>query len=162
MWRKSRAADATWYSQMVAELASEMARCDERAAAIVNGASPAVYAENANFGAFQVESMTGTGTSWTLVDADMVAGLVRDQPDLLPQVSPKPDKAERWARRKITAAVTQSVLMGESVQAAAGRLAAIVEMDERAAVRAARTALMCAENAGRVSSYERVVLDHFG
>ena len=30
-----------------------------------------------------------------------MAGLVRDQPDLLPQVSPEPSKAEAWARRYI-------------------------------------------------------------
>lgn len=154
-WRRGRAADATWYAQMVDQLAQDMARCDERAAAIVNGAGPAVYAENANFGAFQVERAAGVDTSWTLVDADTVAALVRDQPDLLPQVSPRPSKAEAWARRKITSAITQSVLVGDSVPATARRLRSVVDMGERAATRAARTALTGAENAGRVSSYER-------
>lgn len=154
-WRRGRAADATWYAQMVGQLAQDMARCDERAAAIVNGASPAVYAENANFGAFQVERVAGVDTSWTLVDADTVAALVRDQPDLLPQVSPRPSKAEAWARRKITSAITQSVLVGDSVPATARRLRSVVDMGERAATRAARTALTGVENAGRVSSYER-------
>lgn len=154
-WRRGRAADATWYAQMVGQLAQDMARCDERAAAIVNGAGPAVYAENANFGAFQVERAAGVDTSWTLVDADAVAALVRDQPDLLPQVSPKHSKAEAWARRKITSAITQSVLVGDSVPATARRLRSVVDMGERAATRAARTALTGAENAGRVSSYER-------
>lgn len=154
-WRRGRAADATWYAQMVAELAREMGLCDEQAAAIVNGASPAVYAENANFGAFQVEQAADVDTSWTLVDADTVAGLVRDHPDLLPRVSPEPSKTEAWARKKITSAITQSVLMGESVPAASRRLRSVVDMDERAATRAARTALTGAENAGRVSSYDR-------
>ena len=154
-WRKSRAADATWYRQMVAELAREMGLCDERAASIVNGAAPKVFADNANFGAFQVEQAAKVDTSWTLVDADTVAVLVRDHPDLLPQVSPKPSKAEAWARKKITSAITQSVLVGDSVPAASRRLRSVVDMDERAATRAARTALTGAENAGRVSSYDR-------
>lgn len=154
-WRRGRAADATWYAQMVDQLARDMARCDERAAAIVNGAGPAVYAENANFGAFQVERAAGVDTSWTLVDADTVAALVHDRPDLLPQASPRPSKAEAWARRKITSAITQSVLVGDSVPATARRLRSVVDMGERAATRAARTALTGAENAGRVSSYER-------
>lgn len=154
-WRRGRAADATWYAQMVDQLARQMAECDRQAAAIVNGASPAVYAENANYGAFQVEEAAKVDTSWTLVDADTVAGLVRDHPDLLPQVSPKPDEAERWARRKITSAITQSVLVGDSVPATARRLRSVVDMGERAATRAARTALTGAENAGRVSSYDR-------
>lgn len=154
-WRKGRAADATWYAQMVAELAREMKRCDERAAEIVNGAAPKVFADNANFGAFQVERAAKVDTSFTLVDADTVNTLVRDHPDLLPRVSPKPSKSEVWARRKITSAITQSVLQGESVPAASKRLRSVVDMDERAATRAARTALTGAENAGRVSSYDR-------
>lgn len=154
-WRKSRAADATWYAQMVAELAREMERCDERAAEIVNGAAPQVFADNANFGAFQVERAAKVDTSFTLVDADTVNTLARDHPDLLPRVSPKPSKTEVWARRKITSAITQSVLQGESVPAASKRLRSVVDMDERAATRAARTALTGAENAGRVSSYDR-------
>ena len=154
-WRRGRAADATWYAQMVDQLARQMAECDRQAAAIVNGASPAVYAENANYGAFQVERAADVDTSWTLVDADTVSGLVRDHPDLLPQVSPEPSKAEAWARRKVTSAITQSVLVGESVPAAARRLRSVVDMGERAATRAARTALTGAENAGRVSSYDR-------
>lgn len=154
-WRRGRAADATWYAQMVDQLARQMAECDRQAAAIVNGASPAVYAENANYGAFQVEEAAKVDTSWTLVDADTVATLVRDHPDLLPQVSPNPSKAEAWARRKVTSAIIQSVLVGESVPAAARRLRSVVDMGERAATRAARTALTGAENAGRVSSYDR-------
>ena len=154
-WRRGRAADATWYAQMVDQLARDMAQCDRQAAAIINGASPAVFAENANYGAYQVEQAANADTSWTLVDADTVATLVRDQPDLLPQVSPKPSKAEAWARRKITSAITQSVLVGESVPAASRRLRSVVDMGERAATRAARTALTGAENAGRTSSYDR-------
>ena len=154
-WRKGRAADATWYAQMVAELAREMERCDERAAEIVNGAAPQVFADNANFGAFQVERAAKVDTSFTLVDADTVNTLARDHPDLLPRVSPKPSKTEVWARRKITSAITQSVLVGDSVPAASRRLRSVVDMDERAATRAARTALTGAENAGRVSSYDR-------
>lgn len=154
-WRKSRAADTTWYRQMVADLAREMGLCDERAAEIVNGSAPKVFADNANFGAFQVEQAAKVDTSFTLVDADTVNTLVRDHPDLLPRVSPKPSKAEAWARKKITSAITQSVLVGDSVPAASRRLRSVVDMDERAATRAARTALTGAENAGRVSSYDR-------
>lgn len=154
-WRRGRAADTTWYTQMVAELAREMGLCDERAAEIVNGAAPKVFADNANFGAFQVEQAAKVDTSWTLVDADTVNTLVRDHPDLLPRVSPKPSKAEAWARKKITSAITQSVLVGDSVPAASRRLRSVVDMDERAATRAARTALTGAENAGRISSYDR-------
>lgn len=81
--------------------------------------------------------------------------MVQQQPDLMPQVSVKPSRAETWARRKITAAMTQSILQGESVPDAARRIRSVVEMDRRASMRAARTSLTGAENAGRIGSYRR-------
>ena len=67
----------------------------------------------------------------------------------------KPSRAETWARRKITSAMTQSILQGESVPNAARRIRSVVEMDRCASLRAARTALTGAENAGRTGSYRR-------
>lgn len=81
--------------------------------------------------------------------------MVQQQPDLLPQVSVKPSRAETWARRKITSAMTQSILQGESVPDAARRIRSVVEMDRSASMRAARTSLTGAENAGRIGSYRR-------
>lgn len=56
--------------QMAETLAHNMEACDEQAAAIINGESPAVYAANMNYGTFDVESVTKLDTSYTLVDAD--------------------------------------------------------------------------------------------
>nr|DAG78604.1 MAG TPA: minor capsid protein [Caudoviricetes sp.] len=153
--RSGRAADTSWYRQMADTLAHDMEACDEQAAAIINGESPAVYAANMNYGTFDVESVAKLDTSYTLVDADTVSYMVRQQPDLLPQVSVNPGRAETWARRKITSAMTQSILQGESVLDAARRIRSVVEMDRRASLRAARTALTGAENAGRMGSYRR-------
>lgn len=153
--RSGRAADTSWYRQMADTLAHDMEACDEQAAAIINGESPAAYAANMNYGTFDVESVAKLDTSYTLVDADTVSYMVRQQPDLLPQVSVNPGRAETWARRKITSAMTQSILQGESVPDAARRIRSVVEMDRRASLRAARTALTGAENAGRMGSYRR-------
>lgn len=81
--------------------------------------------------------------------------MVQQQPDLLPQVSVKPSGAETWARRKTTSAMAQSILQGESVPDAAKRIRSVVEMDRRASLHAARTALTGAKNAGRMGSYRR-------
>lgn len=141
--------------QMAETLAHDMEACDEQAAAIISGESPAVYAANMNYGTFDVESVAKLDTSYTLVDADTVSYMVRQQPDLLPQVSVKPGRAETWARRKITSAMTQSILQGESVPDAARRIRSVVEMDRRASLRVARTSITGAENAGRMGSYRR-------
>lgn len=153
--RSGRAADTGWYREMADMLAHDMEACDEQAAAIINGESPAVYATNMNYGTFDVESVAKLDTSYTLVDADTVSYMVRQQPDLLPQVSVKPGRAKTWARRKITSAMTQNILQGESVPDAARRIRSVVEMDRRESLRAARTALTGAENAGRMGYYRR-------
>ncbi|MGN8820008.1 hypothetical protein ACTNC1_03825 [Atopobiaceae bacterium HCP3S3_A4] len=54
---------------MAETLAHGMEACDEKAAAIINGESPAVYAANMSCGAFDVESVAKLDTSYTLVDA---------------------------------------------------------------------------------------------
>jgi hypothetical protein len=81
--------------------------------------------------------------------------MVHQQPDLMPQVSVKPSRAETWARRKITSAMTQGILQGESVPDAARRIRSVVEMDRRASLPAARTSITGAENAVRMGSYRR-------
>jgi len=68
--RSGRAADASWYRQLAETLAHDMVACDEQAAAIISGESPAVYAANMNCGTFDVESVAKLDTSYTLVDAD--------------------------------------------------------------------------------------------
>ncbi len=64
-------------------------------------------------------------------------------------------KDAAWSRRKVANAITQGVLQGESVADAAKRLRGVASMSEAASMRAARTALTGAENAGRVMSHER-------
>lgn len=154
-WRRWMTSDVAWYGHMVDTLASDLATCDEQATAMINGEAPGVYAENHNYGTFQVEGGVQVDTAYTLVDQDAVTVLLRDQPDLLPRLQPHMSRSERWARRKITSAITQSVLLGDSVPRASKRLRSVVEMDARAATRAARTALTGAENAGRVGAYRR-------
>ena len=68
--RSGLAADTSRYRQMAETLAHDMETCDEKAAATINGESPAVYAANMNCGTFDVESVTKLDTSYTLVDAD--------------------------------------------------------------------------------------------
>ncbi|MGN0070417.1 MAG: phage minor head protein [Atopobiaceae bacterium] len=153
--RRNQPADTVSYHQTVSELTYDIETCDEQAAAIINGESPAVYAENMNYGTFDVEQVAKIDTSYTLVDADTVTYMVQRQPDLLPQVSVSQSMAETWARRKITSAMMQSILQGESVPDAAKRIRSVVEMYRRASLRAARTSLTGAENAGRIGSYQR-------
>lgn len=118
--------------------------------------APEVYAENANFATFIVEKATRLDTAFTLIDTGTVRQLFKENPKLLPII---PDanvaKDTIWHTRKFTSSITQSVLLGESVPDAAARLTTVLDMDEAAAMRSARTALTAAENLGRMDSWRR-------
>lgn len=158
-WLKDQATDRAFVQSMAQTLAQDANRANQLAMDTVNDTIPSVFAENANYAAFEVERGIGYEThAFDLYDQSTVRRLIRDQPDLLPPLpEPKMDNGRdlRWNRQKFASVITQSVLQGESIPRAADRIGRVMRMNEAAATRAARTALTGAENAGRVDSYRR-------
>lgn len=152
-WLKSQATRKTWLTEMANTLAEDHTTTDVKAMSIVRGFMPEAYAINRNFGAFEAEAGALVDTSFTLYDAHTVEALVRDRPNLLPEPKPDIPKELRWHKQKITNAITQGILQGESIPDIAKRLQGVTDMDRRAAIRNARTATTGAQNAGRVDSY---------
>lgn len=162
-WLETKATDKEFVSSMADTLAQDAVNADKRAMELVNNAIPTVYAENANRAAFEIDSKLGQDHSFDLYDQSTVRRLIANpESDLLPiQQPPIPNpkidarKDKPWNKRKFNSAITQSILQGESIPNTAKRLQTVLKMDENAAVRAARTAMTGAENAGRVDSYRR-------
>lgn len=158
-WLKDQATDRAFVQSMAQTLAQDANRTNQLAMDTVNDAIPSVFAENANYAAFEVEHGIGYEThAFDLYDQSTVRRLIRDQPDLLPPLpNPRMDNGRdlRWNRQKFASVITQSVLQGESIPRAADRIGRVMRMNEATATRAARTALTGAENAGRVDSYRR-------
>ena len=136
-------------------MAADLSNSANMAMAIVNGELPDVYAENHNWGTYEVEHGTTIDTTYTLYDRATVARLIRDQPQLYPQASLDIAKDLLWNSQHITSAVTQGILQGESIPDMAKRLRRVADMSRATATRAARTCVTGAENAGRVNSYKR-------
>lgn len=68
----------------------------------------------------------------------------------------KENRDIRWQEGKLQSVTFQSVVQGESIPNMARRIAATMgEMNRKASIRYARTAMTEAQNAGRVASYER-------
>ena len=156
-WLHDMAIDRAFVGGMADTLAQDAVRADRLAMDYINDAIPSVYAENANYAAYGIESSLGWDThSFDLYDQSTVRRLVA-QPDapLLPKPRVDARKDKPWNQRKFTSALTQSILQGESIPNTAKRLQSVLKMDERAATRAARTAMTGAENAGRIDSYQR-------
>lgn len=154
-WKRQQLIGAEWHKQMVKTLAEDLTKTDGKALSVTGSYEKDAYALNHDFGTFQVESGGMVDTSYTLYDRDAVERLIAERPNLLPDVKLDEEKDKRWNQQHFTSAITQSILQGESIPQTAARLRQVIGMGRNSAVRAARTAMTGAENAGRIDSYKR-------
>lgn len=154
-WRSGKIAAGRRYRIVLKQCAEAMTHANVAAAAAIEGRLPEVYAENYNYGTWQVESAVGWDTAYALQDASTVQRLLTDHDSYLPKPSVNVAKDVAWNRRLIANQITQGVLLGESIPKIAKRMRDVAGANRAAAVRLARTSTTAAENAGRVDSYKR-------
>ena len=161
-WRAGQMAMGDRWKKLRDELVETYQDTNKVATDMIQDHTHQVYADNFNFGTFEVEKGSNVDTSFTLYSKDTVARLVKDNPKLLPppnnKVSQaiKEGKAKRWNQQKVQSVMTQGILQGESIPKIAKRLSvAVGEMNMHSAIRNARTMTTSAENAGRIDSYKR-------
>ena len=154
-WRYRKLAGTKQWQNMRDQLTNDLVNADKTAASMINGTLPGVYAENHNYGTYEAERGSGVDTTYTLYDKDTVARLMNGNPDLLPAPSVDIPKDMQWNRQHLQSALLQGILTGESMRDIAKRFQQVAAMDERAAMRNARTAVTGAQNAGRIDSYLR-------
>ena len=156
-WRLNQIGRGRRYEALQEKIAQRYTSANEVATAYINDATPGVYSLNRNFSAYQIESVTGN-VGFDLFDEQTVKRLAVEQPDLMPYYPPKRaldrgiDLA--WGKKQITKVTTSAILQGSSIPGIANALmTAIPGMELTSAVRAARTAMTGAQNAGRMDSY---------
>lgn len=154
-WRSGKIAAGRRYRIVLKQCAEAMTHANVVAAAAIEGRLPEVYAENYNYGTWQVESAVGVDTAYALQDSSTVQRLLADHDSYLPKPSVNVAKDVAWNRRLIANQITQGVLLGESIPKIAKRIQDVAGSNRAAAVRLARTSTTAAENAGRVDSYKR-------
>lgn len=155
-WRKGKMLAGTRYTAMADALATDMTNANQIAASVINGHLPDVYATNYNWSTYDIEQKAQINTNFALYDRQTVERLIRDKPDLLPMKAGIDIPADKkWNKQKINGAITQGILLGESIPDISKRLTAVTDMNRTAAVRNARTMTTSAENAGRKDSYKR-------
>lgn len=154
-WRKDQALHNDRLKALKKALAQDLTAADEMAMAYVNRVPAGVYAEGMNFATYEIEHGAKANTSFTLYDKSTVMELVANEPDLLPQAAFDKAKDSAWNSRHVTSAVTQAVLQGRTVPQLAASIAGIAAMDQRAAMKAARTAITSAHSLGKLKGYER-------
>lgn len=154
-WRRDQALHSDRLKALARALARDLTAADEMAMAYVNRVPAGVYAEGVNFATYEIEHGAKADTSFTLYDRNTVMELVANEPDLLPRAAFDKAKDSAWNSRHVTSAVTQAVLRGRTVPQLAASIAGIADMDRRAAMRAARTAITSAHSLGKLKGYER-------
>ena len=154
-WRRDRALRDDRLKALERALTRDLTAADETAIAYVNRVPADAYAEGMNFATYEIERGARVNTSFTLYDRDTVMELVANEPDLLPHAAFDKAKDTAWNSRHVASAVTRAVLQGQTVPQLAASIADIADMDRRAAVRAARTAITSAHSLGKLKGYER-------
>lgn len=154
-WREVKMLNGDSYRALVDQAARGYADAGAYASAAVDGRLPEVYAENVNYGTYQVESAARVDTAFALQDADTVQRLVTDRSSYLPRVSHDVAKDALWNRKLLADQITQGVMLGESIPKIAARVARVTGQNVAGAARVARTSVTAAECAGRVDSYRR-------
>ena len=138
-----------YYKRMVDETTTKLAHTNEIAVSYVNGQMPDIYTTNFN-DAFKSEVKGIKGISYTLVDENTVKSLVGDGKLRLPKKRINPIKDKRWNAKQINSSILQGILQGEPIDKMSERILPIVDNNQSAAVRTARTMTTQCENKGRM------------
>ena len=156
-WRLNQIGRGERFDDLATKVAERYTKANETAIAYVNDDTPGIYSLNRNYAAYTIEQVAGD-VGFTLWDEQTVKRLIVEEPDLMPYYPP--EKAVKrgidlaYGKQQITASVTSSILQGSSIKKIADDLQnRISDMNRTSAVRAARTAVTGAENAGRMDSY---------
>lgn len=155
-WRSGKIAAGRHYRIVLKQCAEAMTHANVVAAAAIEGRLPEVYAENYNYGTWQVESAVGVDTAYALQDASTVQRLLTDHDSYLPKPSVNVAKDMAWNRRAHRPTRSRRACCSASRYPRSQSASQDVAGSNRAAaVRLARTSTTAAENAGRVDSYKR-------
>lgn len=161
-WRMGQILVGKRWEEMRDTLAQDLHNANAVARSVIEGYRPEVYAINHNFATYEVEMGAKLDTSYTLYNRQAVERIMRENPDLLPppgrrmKASLAAGKDIAWQEGQIQSVTMQSILQGESIPNMAKRIAQTMgEINHKATIRYARTAVTGAENAGRRDAFER-------
>ena len=156
-WRLNQIGRGERYQAMRDKVAHRVTDANAVAVSYTNDATPGIYSLNRNYAAYTIEQVAGN-VGFDLWDEQTVKRLMVEQPDLMPYYPPKRALKRgidlAYGKKQITKSVTSSILQGKSIKHMADDLQKrITTMSRDSAIRAARTAVTGAQNAGRMDSY---------
>lgn len=156
-WRMTQIARGQRYEALRDKVAERYTQANEVANAYVNDLTPSIYSLNRNYEAYQIEKAVGS-CDFIMWDEDTVRRLIVEQPDIMPYYPPSRALARgidlAYGKSQITKHVTSGIIRGLAPGKIANELMAnVTTMNRNSAIRAARTGITAAQNAGRMDSY---------
>ena len=157
-WRLTQIGRGKRFEALRDKVAERYTQANEVANAYVNDMTPSIYSLNRNYEAYQIEKTVGS-CDFTMLDESTVRRLLVEQPDLMPYY-PAQRALDRgidlaYGKSQITKHVTSGIIRGLPPGKIANELmSSITTMNRDSAVRAARTGITAAQNAGRMDSYK--------
>lgn len=137
------------WKQKIEQVNNSIKGVMQNASNLTHGKSMDVFAENANYTAYQLEKDLGASINFGLYDTATVSRLVGKDPEILPRRVVNGKKLDAWETKKISNAISQGIIQGEGISQIANRIArdTCIAAD-KSSVMYARTAMTCAQNAG--------------
>ena len=155
-WSKMQLLQQNILRQKIDQCSGVLLNANQVAMGMVNGQQVSVFAENANYQAYQISKDANLNLMFAIYDEDTVKKLIKDQPELLPPKVVNGQKDQAWNREKIANEMVQAVIQGESIPKLARRVANdTASTNLKAMVRYARTAMTAAQNSGRMETLHR-------
>lgn len=156
-WRMTQIGRGQRFEDLRDKVAERYTQANETANAYVNDMTPSIYSLNRNYEAYTIEKTVGS-CDFTMWDEATVRKMLVEQPDVMPYYPPSRaldrgiDLA--YGKSQITKHVTSGIIRGLPPGKIANELMSnITGMNRDSAVRAARTGITAAQNAGRMDGY---------
>ena len=156
-WRLTQIGRGQRFEALRDKVAERYTQANEAANAYVNDMTPSIYSLNRNYEAYTIEKAVGS-CDFTMWDESTVRRLLVEEPDIMPYYPPSRalnrgiDLA--YGKSQITKHVTSGIIRGLAPGKIANELmSSITTMNRDSAIRAARTGITAAQNAGRMDGY---------
>ena len=156
LWYQNQVGRGKRWEQLRDSMAQKITETNTIASAYINNVTPAVYATNANYAAFQVSNCYGLA-SFDVVNEQAVRNLMTEDGNFtefrVTSINPKRDYA--WNSQKIQQALTQGIMQGKDINSIANSFLSVMGRNKNSAIRNARTAVTSAQNGGRLSTMNK-------
>lgn len=145
------------FRNIMMETAEEITKINQAASAEINSHMVNIYKTNYNAIKSYLDKnhkdLLGIGIRFDIINPHTIAEL-KAAGITLPQRSVNKAKDVSWNMKKLNSSVLQGIMNGESMPKIAERVKQVVDANDKAAIRTARTMVTSAENKGRLDSYK--------